>query len=151
MWKVNCARFPNAIRLKCCHPLDVVCHPIVEDRIRLRLGWLPENEVPTVLAAADLVVLPYRSGSQSAVAPLALAAGLPVLSTRVGGLAEVVLDGVSGILVEPGSVAELARAFEELDREKLAELAEGARAGRSRLTWDGYAETLEKLLLRVTK
>jgi glycosyltransferase involved in cell wall biosynthesis len=122
----------------------------VEDRVQLRLKWLPEAEVPVVLAAADLVVLPYRSGSQSAVAPLALAAGLPVLSTRVGGLAEVVQHGVNGILVEPDSVDELARALEELDREKLAELAEGARAGRSRLTWDGYAEALEGLLHKVT-
>lgn len=121
----------------------------VGDRVRLRLQWLPEAEVPAALAAADLVVLPYRSGSQSAVAPLALAAGLPVLSTRVGGLAEVVQHGVNGFLVEPGSVDELARAFEELDHESLAQLAEGARASRSRLTWDGYAEALEVLLNRV--
>jgi glycosyltransferase involved in cell wall biosynthesis len=120
-----------------------------EERVRMRLGWLPEAEVPTVLAAADIVVLPYRSGSQSAVAPLALAAGLPVLSTRVGGLAEVVEDGFNGVLVEPGSVNALARALEELTRERLAELAKGARVSQSRRTWDGYAEALEKLLSRI--
>ncbi len=107
--------------------------------MQLRLGWVPETEVPLLLAAADLVVLPYRSGSQSAVAPLALAAGLPVLSTRVGGLPEVVQDGINGVLVEPGSVQGLARAFEDLTTEKLDELAAGARASRSRLTWNGYA------------
>lgn len=121
----------------------------VEERVRLRLGWLPEAEVPRFLAAADLVVLPYRSGSQSAVAPLALAAGLPVLSTRVGGLPEVVQHGANGVLVEPGSVDELARAFEEIDREKLAGLAEGARTSRSCLTWDGYAAALERLVEQV--
>jgi glycosyltransferase involved in cell wall biosynthesis len=123
----------------------------VEERVKLRLGWLPETEVPVVLAAADLVVLPYRSGSQSAVVPLALAAGLPVLSTRVGGLPEVVEHGVNGILVEPGSIDQLASAFEELNHEKLAELAEGALASRSRLTWDGYASALERLLERVVR
>ena len=121
----------------------------IEDRLRLRLGWVPEAEVPLLLAAADLVVLPYRSGSQSAVAPLALAAGLPVLSTKVGGLPEVVRDGINGVLVEPGSVGELAGALEEMTAEKLAELAEGALASRSRLTWDGYAAALEKLLEQV--
>ena len=105
--------------------------------------------MPLLLAAADLVVLPYRSGSQSAVAPLALAAGLPVLSTRVGGLPEIVHDGVNGVLVEPGSVDELARAFTELDSDKLDELAAGARQARSRLTWDGYAAALESLLSQV--
>ncbi|MBD3856338.1 MAG: glycosyltransferase [Acidobacteria bacterium] len=121
----------------------------IEDRVQLRLGWVPEPEVPLLLAAADLVVLPYRSGSQSAVAPLALAAGLPVLSTRVGGLPEIVHDGVNGVLVKPGSVDELARAFTELDSDKLDELAAGARQARSRLTWDGYAAALESLLSQV--
>ena len=51
----------------------------IEKLVQLRLGWVPEAEVPLLLAAADLVVLPYRSGSQSAVAPLALAAGRPVI------------------------------------------------------------------------
>lgn len=121
----------------------------IEDRLRLRFGWVPENEVPALLAAADLVVLPYRSGSQSAVAPLALAAGVPVLSTRVGGLAEVVQDGVNGALVEPGSVHELALALEQLSHEKLAALAVGARESRLRFSWDRYAAALEDLLRRV--
>jgi glycosyltransferase involved in cell wall biosynthesis len=116
------------------------------ERVLTRLAWLPETEVPRYLGAADLVVLPYRSGSQSAVAPLALAAGIPVLSTRVGGLPEVVHDGVNGVLVEPGSVDELARALEDLDDKKLEELAAGARQSRARLTWDGYAAELVELL-----
>jgi glycosyltransferase involved in cell wall biosynthesis len=123
----------------------------IEDRIRWRLGWFPEADVPTLMAAADLVVLPYRSGSQSAVAPLALGAGVPVLSTAVGGLPEVVRHGVDGWLVTPGSVEELARAFEELDRPRLATLADGAREVRQRLTWDGYAEALEGLLENVAR
>ena len=121
----------------------------IGDRVQLRLGWVAEAEVPTLLAAADLMVLPYRSGSQSAVAPLALAAGLPVLSTRVGGLPEVVRDGVNGVLVDPGSADELARALAQLDHEKLAALATGAGESRFRFTWDGYAAELEDLLRRV--
>ena len=121
----------------------------IENQVKLRLGWVPEIEVPLLLAAADLVVLPYRSGSQSAVAPLALAAGLPVLSTRVGGLPEIVQDGINGVLVKPGSVDELTKAFSELDREKLDALAAGAHLTRTRLTWDGYAAALESLLEKV--
>jgi D-inositol-3-phosphate glycosyltransferase len=121
----------------------------ISDRVRLEFGWVPEAEVPRLLAAADLVVLPYRSGSQSAVAPLALGAGVPVLSTAVGGLPEVVRHGVDGWLVAPGSVEELTRALEELDRPRLAALADGALRGRGRFTWDGYAEALEGLLENV--
>jgi glycosyltransferase involved in cell wall biosynthesis len=113
------------------------------------LGWVPEGDVPTLLAAADLVVLPYRAGSQSAVAPMALAAGVPVLSTRVGGLPELVRDGVDGLLVEPGSAEALAEALVSLDRPALARLRDEAEAGRGRLTWDDYAAALEGLIERV--
>ena len=121
----------------------------LEDVVRLDLRWIPEGEVPTLLAAADVVVLPYRSGSQSAVAPAALASGVPVMASDVGGLSEVVEDGVNGVLVEPGSVESLVCAFEKLDDERLATLAAGARAWRGKVTWDSYAATLEALLVRV--
>jgi glycosyltransferase involved in cell wall biosynthesis len=123
--------------------------PDLSDRVRLRLGWVPQGQVPVLLAAADLVVLPYRSGSQSAVAPLALGAGVPVLSTAVGGLPELVRDGVDGRIVEAGSAEALRRALLELEPDRLAELAEGAAAGRGRLTWDGYAASLEALIEQV--
>ena len=121
----------------------------LEDRVRLALQWVPEPEVPRLLAAADLVVLPYRSGSQSAVAPMALAAGVPVLSTSVGGLPEIVRHGVDGWLVDAGSVEALRTAFVELDEPRLKELARGAVEGRDRFTWDGYASALEELISKV--
>ena len=119
------------------------------DRVRLSLGWVPEAEMPRLLAAADLVVLPYRSGSQSAVAPMALAAGVPVLTTDIGGVAEIVRHGVDGWVVEPGSVGALATAIVELDRPILERLARGAVEGRDRFTWSGYAQALEELIRRV--
>jgi glycosyltransferase involved in cell wall biosynthesis len=118
-------------------------------RVRLELRWIPEGEVGSWLAAADLVVLPYRSGSQSAVAPLALGAGRPVVASRVGGLPEVVHHGVNGLLVEPGSVDALARVFAELDDAQLAELTRGARDWRGTITWNSYASAIESLIKRV--
>jgi glycosyltransferase involved in cell wall biosynthesis len=123
----------------------------LEDRVRLALKWVPEPEVPGLLAAADLVVLPYRSGSQSAVAPMALAAGVPVLTTDVGGVGEIVRHGIDGWVVEPGSAEALATALVELDRSTLQRLGYGAIEGRGRLTWDGYAGALEKLVEDVVR
>lgn len=123
--------------------------PDLRERVRLDLRWQSEEQLQHLLAAADLLVLPYREGSQSAMAPIALAYGVPVLSTRVGGLPEVVLDGVNGRLVEAGSVDALAAAIESLDRSTLQGLAEGARRTSSSLTWNGYAAALESLIERV--
>ncbi len=120
-------------------------------RVRLDLRWIPEGEVPTLLAAADLLVLPYRRGSQSAVAPMALAQGVPVLSTAVGGVPEVVRDGVNGVIVPPGDPAAITAALESLGSERLGELAAGALRSAGDLTWAGYAGALEDLLERCMK
>ena len=120
----------------------------VADRVRLNLRWVPEDELPILLAAADLAVLPYRSASQSAVAPIALAHGVPVLATAVGALPELVRDGVNGRVVEPGSAAALAAALAELDGERLAVLAAAAPA--SVPSWADYAGRLMAVVAEVT-
>ncbi len=119
------------------------------ERVCLDLRWVPETEVGGLLAAADLVVLPYRSGSQSAVAPLAFAHGVPVLCTRVGGLDEIVEDGVNGLIVEPGSSAAIAEALGRLDDAVLGQLREGVDATAGRLGRDRYAQALEELVTAV--
>ena len=119
------------------------------DRVRFHFGWAPEPEIDRLVSAADVVVLPYRSGSQSAVAPLALGRGVPVVASDVGGLGEIVEDGISGVLVPPGSPAALAGVFRELDGDRLLSLRGGASATIGRWTWEGYAEVLETLVERV--
>ncbi len=116
------------------------------DRVQLEMGWVPEAEVDRLLSAADLLVLPYRTGTQSAVAPMALSRGVPVLSTDVGGLGEVVEEGVSGVLVEPNSSRALADALLKLEGESLEQLAAGALTHSGRWTWSGYAEAIENLV-----
>ncbi len=118
----------------------------LDRRVRLDLGWVPEPRVPVLLAAADLVVLPYLSGSQSAVAPMALAHGVPVLTTAVGGVPEIVSDGVNGVVVPPGDPAALAASLASLGRTTVAELAAGAERSSRELDWSGYAAALEELI-----
>ena len=121
----------------------------LEQRVRLDLQWVPEGRVPTLLAAADLLVLPYLRGSQSAVAPMALARGIPVLSTAVGGVPEIVRDGINGVIIPPGDPAAITIALQALSAQKLKELAAGAGETAADLTWSGYADTLEEMLEQV--
>lgn len=65
----------------------------VGDSVRLHAEYVPSDEVAGLLGAVDLLVLPYRSASQSGIAPLAGAAGCPVVATAVGGLAETLPPG----------------------------------------------------------
>ena len=66
-------------------------------------GFVPHAAVPAVLAHVDLRVLPSLSEDLSSALIEAMAAGLPVVATRVGGTADLVHHGVNGLLVAPGT------------------------------------------------
>jgi glycosyltransferase involved in cell wall biosynthesis len=79
--------------------------------VRIEDKYIPNEDVHLYFEAADVVVLPYVEASQSGIVPIAYAFNTPVISTRVGGLPEAVLDGTTGFLVNPGSSAEIAQAI----------------------------------------
>lgn len=81
-----------------------------EGAVRLMEGYLPDGDVEALLRAADVVVLPYRSATQSGVTHVAYALGVPVITTDVGGLAETVKPGETGLVVPPEDPAALADA-----------------------------------------
>ncbi len=86
------------------------------------------EDVPDLLGAADLLVHATAGWEGMGLSILeAMAAGLPVVASRVGGIPEAVVDGETGILVPPGSPAALARALEAV----LGDPALGARMGAS--------------------
>jgi glycosyltransferase involved in cell wall biosynthesis len=76
--------------------------------------FIEDGEIRPLFENAAFVVLPYRSGTQTGVLPLAAAFGLPAVVSRVGALPDLVEDGVTGILVDPGDVAGLAAAMRRL-------------------------------------
>jgi glycosyltransferase involved in cell wall biosynthesis len=93
-------------------------------------GWRSGSEVAELLNESWALVLPsYAEGLPMAVLE-AMAAGRPVISTRVGEVEDAVTDGVSGLLVEPGDVPALADAIRRVlgDREWAAVLGRQGRA-----------------------
>lgn len=77
-------------------------------------GYLSQTEVAALLAYADCLVLPSFAEGVPVVLMEAMAARLPVIATRVGGVSELVADGVSGRLVAPGDAAALADAIRQV-------------------------------------
>ena len=84
--------------------------PVVPANVTL-LGWLDRREIETHLEAADLVVIPSRWEAFGLVALEAMRAAKPILAFRIGALPEIVVDGVTGVLCEPVTAAELVEGF----------------------------------------
>jgi glycosyltransferase involved in cell wall biosynthesis len=76
------------------------------------MGW--RNDIAAMLGELDVVALSSRNEGTPVALIEALAAGVPVVATRVGGVADVVDDGVTGYLVSPGDPASLSRAIVRL-------------------------------------
>jgi glycosyltransferase involved in cell wall biosynthesis len=98
----------------------------LRDLVPGALGFVPHEELERLYGRAAIVVLPsYREGLPLCVLE-AMAHGRPVVASAVGGIPELVEDGVTGLLVEPGDVAGLRAALERL----LADSALRKRMGR---------------------
>jgi glycosyltransferase involved in cell wall biosynthesis len=116
-------------------------------RVELRPGYVPAEQVPALFAAADALVLPYRSGTASQNVDLAHLHGLPVVASRVGTLPDGVADGVDGLLVPPGDAAALAAALHRLyEPGVLAAMRAKVVAPAVDETWSVYLDTVERAL-----
>jgi glycosyltransferase involved in cell wall biosynthesis len=83
----------------------------IAEHVHIVAEHVPDEAVGDYFSASDLVVLPYVSATQSGITQIAFAFGLPVVSTDVGGLTEVVRDGQTGYIVKPGDEKALAAAI----------------------------------------
>lgn len=116
------------------------------DRVRIRPGYLPADMIPPAFAAADALVLPYRTATASQLVALAHQHGIPAVVTRVGNFPEVVTDGVDGLICEPGDVDDLERALRVLyEPGRLARLHVAVSSTGAEDVWRTYLETLSAL------
>src|SRR5439155_15026587 len=108
--------------------------------VRMIERYVPDAEVEALFKAADVVVLPYRSATQSGVTQVAYALGLPVITTDVGGLAETVVPGRTGLVVPPEDPGALAAAIVEyFERDLSARLRDGVAELKRAHSWETLA------------
>ncbi|MBI4876624.1 MAG: glycosyltransferase [Acidobacteria bacterium] len=115
------------------------------DRVHL-LGV--RSDVPELLSACDLFALASHWEGHPMAVMEAMAAGLPVVATAVGGVPELVADGVTGLLAPPGDTAAFAGALAEAARRR-SELGEAGRRRAARFDVEEMAGSYARLFDRV--
>jgi glycosyltransferase involved in cell wall biosynthesis len=117
----------------------------IKDRVTVIDGYVPDKEVEKYFSAANLVVLPYESATQSGIVQIAYGFRKPVIVTRVGGLPEVVEDGITGDIIEPFDDKALAEAiYRYFAEDKQEKYTQGIIEREYRFSWDRMAEVLSE-------
>lgn len=118
----------------------------LEDCITIRDDYCPNEEIGKYFAACDTVVLPYRSATQSGIIQVAYALETPVITTDVGGLSEVVVEGVTGFVVPPDDPRLIAQAVDTFyKRGGQSAFVENVRRESRRYSWEALVESIENL------
>jgi glycosyltransferase involved in cell wall biosynthesis len=113
------------------------------DSVRV-LSWVDERGRDQLLAESDVFVLPSHAEGVSMAVLEAMAWGLPLITTAVGGLPDVVTHGQEGLIVTPGNVPEIRDALLRMidDEPTRLELGRAARKRAEPLAIDGYRDRL---------
>ncbi|HEX7309037.1 glycosyltransferase [Lentzea sp.] len=131
---------------------ELAARHAVADRVSF-LGRVPHAEMPALIRSSDVVACPQRTPSFGLVPLEAMACGVPVVASAVGGLAESVVHQVTGLHVPPHNPTPLARALRALLGDEVRRQELGAAAQdrvRIRYAWDRVAHDVVRAYQRAT-
>jgi glycosyltransferase involved in cell wall biosynthesis len=126
--------------------LDLIKKYHLEDQIIVKAEFVPNTEVYKYFCAADLIVQPYKSATQSGVTQIAYHFNRPMVTTNVGGLSETVPDGKVGYVteVDPAQIADAIYRF--FSENKEAEFVENVREEKKKYSWERLVDEIDALL-----
>ncbi|MDR1370010.1 MAG: glycosyltransferase [Dysgonamonadaceae bacterium] len=115
-----------------------ISHSPAKNRIHVINKYIEDGLVPILFSAADLLVLPYKSATQSGVIPVAYHFEVPVVATDVGGLRETLEQPGTGIICQsdPGSIASAVEQFFFTGKEHFID---NIRKEKENLSWEKFA------------
>ena len=117
----------------------------LQDRVVLHDRFIADDDVKYYFSAADCLVLPYRTATQSGVTQIAYNFSLPMIVTRVGGLPEIVPDGRVGLVCEPDADS-IATAMQQIySGDTLSVMRENFAEERKRFSWAAMCDKLEEV------
>lgn len=127
--------------------LNLIQELRIKDFVQIYPEFVESEKVRLFFSAADAVVLPYKSATQSGVVQLAYHFNKPCIVTDVGGLAEVVINNKTGFVVAPENPVKIAEAVSRFytdNREK--EFSENIITENKKYSWDNMTHAIESFI-----
>lgn len=122
---------------------DMILRLHIYDNVETHFRYIPDEEISDFFAGCDVCVIPYRTATQSGVAQMAFSYEVPVIATKVGGLEEIVKNGVNGYLVPPENPPVLAETVLRFFRHKqLTTFQDNIRKQNEQFSWDNFTKSL---------
>ncbi|MCB0617814.1 MAG: glycosyltransferase [Saprospiraceae bacterium] len=119
------------------------------DRLQLFDRYVSNEEVRYFFGAADLVVQPYRSATQSGISQIAYHFGKPMIVTRVGGLPEIVEHGVAGYVVDVSEKAIVDAMVDFFAHNRRETMEAGVEANKALFSWEHLVRQIESMLVKL--
>jgi D-inositol-3-phosphate glycosyltransferase len=131
--------------------LKIIREKKLTDHVILRTDFIADHEVANYFGAADMVVQPYKSATQSGVTQIAFHYNKPMLVTDVGGLGEIIPHGKVGYVINPGSkaITEALIDFYENDRNEF--FTGNVIREKEKFSWGTMVETIEIVFDNIVK
>jgi len=118
----------------------------LNDRVILRNEFIPDADLRKYFGAADLVVQPYKSATQSGVTQVAFHFEKPMLVTNVGGLGEIVHDHLMGYAVEPKAEAIAEAISDYFANDRQEDYTEYLCLEKTKYGWDKMTRVFTRLM-----
>ena len=125
--------------------LELIDELGISENVIMHNEFIPNAKVVNYFCAASVVVQPYKDATQSGITQVAYHFEKPIITTNVGGLSEIVIDGRDGYVVEPDEkkLADALFMFFANDKEKEFEF--NVKEDKKRFSWDNLLSAIEKV------
>jgi glycosyltransferase involved in cell wall biosynthesis len=123
----------------------------LENKIILHDKYIPDDEVNVYFSAADVVIQPYKSATNSGVSMVSYFYNKPIISTNVGGLAEIVIHQKTGLLCnpEPSSIADAILEF--LKNNNFQQYENEIIEFKKRFSWESFVTNILNWIPNISK
>lgn len=121
----------------------------LKDNIVVFEQYIPDDMVSTLFSAADVLVLPYKSATQSGVVALAYQMELPMIATNVGALGSTVKDSNTGLVVPEPTPGDIAEGIEEFFSSDTELYKDNLKREKRRLSWDNFTRSIESFFSKL--